>query len=251
MSTQQITLPINIELDKNQLRTSLRNSILEKSTTDDFRGVIDFMTAILRYTSELVGLSYENFKLTAVSAWEHDETHVRHFSSVNGFCVPKQTIPRYEVRGERSVYHSPDPWTPGRKLDPIPRSASNTLPSWGVDDINNILDYMIKSVLDYIYGKPKKPDAGESIKNWTKLQMERSQLESTCHMSYGIESFIYGLAEMKEEHSFMAEGAIIEIGLLSSGEDYYVTYKGSAYMTEPQLYIESGDYTGISENCYI
>lgn len=103
MSTQQITLPINIELDKDQLRTSLRNSIIEKSTTDDFRGIIDFMTAILRYTSELVGLSYENFKLTVVSAWEHDETHVRHFSSVNGFCVPKQTIPRYEVR-ERDLY---------------------------------------------------------------------------------------------------------------------------------------------------
>lgn len=110
---------------------------------------------------------------------------------------------------------------------------------------------MIKSVLDYIYGKPSKPAAGESINNWTKLQMERSKLESTCHMSYGIESFIYGLAEMKEENSFMSEGAIIEIGLLPSGEDYYVTYKGSAYMTEPQLYIESGDYIGISENCYI
>tara|TARA_B100002019_G_C21232945_1_gene581118 strand:- start:654 stop:1406 length:753 start_codon:yes stop_codon:yes gene_type:complete len=249
---KQQTLNIDSNLDKEQFRQVMQDQILSGEATIKKEACHVLNCLILRSAADLVGFTkdYSKFSLLAASAWENDETHVRHLSCEHEFCVPRQVSAKWESdkRGKYR-YTKGDPWKPGKTLRNLldeRASSEGTLGYWQTMEVDRVLEYIISSVLDYYFGKPTRGSSQIADKNDYRHHITRE-----AGMLYNLESWIYHMAEAKNDLGLGTEGAVVRIQLDKSGEDYSLEYLGNAYVTDPQFVVEAAGYENITENVYL
>lgn len=227
--------------------------ILESLFTDDHELRNDnrqrFRTFIIKCFADLIGVSYKDFKLIAISAWEHDETHIRHLSC-NEFSGLALEYDRY-VLGTPTMKVG-FPWKPGFKLSSInSRSRQSGIArsrTWGPDQTDEVLKFIAMSIVTYFFGPPRNPRT-RSKKELDRVE-NRERVEKAMGLDNCIGYFLYELMEACGETGFSNEGAVVEITF--DGEDgLHSEYYGQAYVPEPELVIESAAHHHLSENIYL
>ena len=245
-----------LDTDKDIFKRVVTDPILLGEDDMVKQGIINLNTYILKAAADFAGFKdrYNDFKIIAVSAWEHDETHVRHLSCESSFSVKPAVAPHWKLEGQnnhqRCKYYKGTKWKPG-DVGLIGESEKR----WTENAMDRVLDYAISVILKYYLGKPPcNVGAGVPFRgqNPPKTKADiRYAVSAAAGLLYGLDSFIYSVIDIKGDSSFNNEGAVVRMSLNSDATDYNVEYKGDAYVTEPQLVIRAEGLEYLSENIYI
>jgi hypothetical protein len=246
-----------LNTDKDVFKRVVTDPILLGEDDTVKQGIINLNTYILKTAADFVGFKdrYSDFKIIAVSAWDHDETHIRHLSCSSDFRVKTSVAPHWKMEGQnnhqRCKYHQGEKWEPGN-VSPVAGADDKC---WTDSSVDSVLSYAIDVVLHYYLGKaPCNVGAGVPFRgqNPPKTKADiRYAVSAAAGLLYGLDSFIYSVVDIKGDSSFNHEGAVVIMSLNSDGSEYNVEYKGDAYITEPQLVIRAEGLDHLSENIYI
>lgn len=201
---------------------------------------------IFKSLADFIQVPYKDFKLTAISAWENDETHIRHLScnDFNGTAL----IKNHYSHGKKTMTHG-YPWQPGLRNGGIRQSEKGAKNhNWGESQLEDVLEWLIDAMMTYYFGAPTN---GAPCAAATKLQKQRHEIVRLLGVDYNCASFLYDSFEAGGCNGFGDEGAVGEISLNADGSEYKAHYFGQAYVPEPELQIQSEAHRHLSENVYI
>jgi len=246
-NTTEIIEGLNIGT-KEQYRAAMVETLINGDRDTIDKGLFSLRTFIFRSFADLIQQpSYDGFKLTAISAWENDETHIRHLScnDFNGHALQKNVY----KHNKKTMTHG-YPWKPGLRLGDVRRDEKGVLNhNWDGDcSVEDVLEWLIDGMLTYYFGRPSNGLPGIDS---PEKEQQRHKILCLLGADYNCANFLYDAFEASGCTGFGNEGAVGEIRLNLDGSEYTSHYFGQAYVPEPQLVIESESHNHLSENVYI